>query len=460
MAPFDPHSFTDSSHPFVTHVALTLYFQFATSTINASALFSLPTPYSGPIYLDSRSLFIASVIDPQTLHPIPFSLSPVPDMIKGQNLTDTPAARLCYSARLNVPRQLLAVTSVRHIERRARILGEAAMACDDALWCAEGRVREVGPRTRVYAESVPAVLDAATRELAGTEEMIRQGERLFGPYEWERCDLPVLPPSFPFGGMENPRMVFFTPTVIKGDASGEQGFMTYAERRIVEVVQGEDRAALDIGIGWRGLHKEMKRLEDNVEFTKLKTKLEGVDPDDVLSRVPYEKGFLFLWHIEHQTEGTGIPPDAFEPASNIYTKIVSIAKEFKLGRMLREDEVADWQGKEWELYLENLPQSVEASMVEALDAHYRLAESKDYEVKVSFLLLAILSGCREYYSEVERTLKEVGRMKYIRPLYTALVQGSGKEEAKMLAKRVFVEARDCYHPIVQGVVDSILSKHL
>lgn len=83
--------------------------------------------------------------------------------------------------------------------------------------------REVGPRTRVYAESAAVeVLDAAALEFAGTEEMIKQGEKLFGSYEWERFDLLVLPPSFPYGGMENPRMVFLTPTVIKGDATGAQ----------------------------------------------------------------------------------------------------------------------------------------------------------------------------------------------------------------------------------------------
>lgn len=432
------------------------------------------------------------------------------------------------------------------------------MACDDSMWGAENRVveeflmeqpippylfafavgeigyREVGPRTRVYAESVPSVLDAAAQEFAGTEDMIRQGEKLFGPYDWERFDLLVLPPSFPYGGMENPRMVFLTPTVIKGDATGAQvvahelahswtgnlitnmnnehfwlneGFTTYAERRIVEVVQGEDRAALNIGIGWRGLNDEMERFKDNMEFTKLKTKQEGVDPDDVYSQVPYEKGFQFLWRIERQigrpafdeflkkyiatfkfqsidteifldflkvnipgiekdinlelwTEGTGIPPDALEPVSNIYSKIVSLANEFKNGRMPRDDEVADWGGQEWELYLENLPKSVEASQISALDARYRLAESKDYEVKVAFLQLAISSGCRDYFGEVEKTLKEVGRMKYLRPLFTHLVQGTGKEEEKLLAKRVFAEARDCYHPIAQGVVEAILSKYV
>lgn len=470
---------------------------------------------------------------------------------------DTPAARVKYAAKLNIPHQLSAVMAARHVERRPPLPSEVQGVCEDSLWCGDDRVveefvmeqpippylfafavgelgfREVGPRTRVYSEAVPGVLAAAAKEFAGTEEMIQVGERLFGPYDWERFDLLVLPPSFPYGGMENPRMVFLTPTVIKGDASGAQvvahelahswtgnlitnknndhfwlneGFTTYAERRIVEAVQGEDIAALNIGIGWRGLVEEMERFKDNMELTKLRTNQAGVDPDDVYSQVPYEKGFQFLWRIERQigrpafdeflkkyiatfkfqsidtdmflnflktnvagieneidlelwTEGTGIPPDAMEPVSNIYSKIVSLANEFKLGRMPREDEVADWKGQEWELYLENLPKSVEASQVTALDARYHLSESKDYEIRVAFLQLAISARCRDYYGVVEKTLKEVGRMKYLRPLYTTLVQGAGKEEEKVFARRVFTEACDCYHPIAQGVAEAILAKH-
>ncbi|GMY08683.1 leucine aminopeptidase [Fagus crenata] len=618
MAPIDPHSFTDSTDPLTTHIALSLYLDFPSSTIHASALFTLAHPHTGPFSLDTRSLKIHSVHDTQSHDAIPFSSSP-PDPIKGRHLTlsltnttsfiilystspsssalqwlsppqtfnktkpfvytqcqsiharsvfpcqDTPAARVTYTCNINIPRELSAVMSARHVDRRSptsidesAITDMFASLAPHAMWCTEGRVveefameqpvptylfafavgelgfREVGPRTRVYAEAGGYVLDDAAKEFAGTEEMIRQGERLFGPYDWERFDLLVLPPSFPYGGMENPRMVFLTPTVIKGDASGAQvvahelahswtgnlitnktndhfwlneGFTTYAERRIVEAVQGEDRAALNIGIGWRGLNEEMERFKDNMEFTKLKTNQEGVDPDEVYSQVPYEKGFQFLWRIERQigrpafdeflkkyintfkfksidtetfldflkanvpgiekdidlvlwTEGTGIPPDAYEPVSKIYTKIVSLAHEFKLGRMPREDEVADWQGMEWELYLENLPRSVEASQILSLDERYVLSESKDYEVKVAFLQLAVLSKCSNYYREVEKILKTVGRMKYLRPLYTALVQGTGKEEEKIFAKRVYSEARDCYHPIAQGVVESIFAKHL
>lgn len=97
--------------------------------------------------------------------------------------------------------------------------------------------------------------------------------------------------------------------------------------------------------------------------------------------------------------------------------------------------------------------------VSALDARYHLSESKDYEVKVAFLQLAISSQCSNYYIDVEKTLKGVGRMKYLRPLYTVLVQGSGREEEKIFAKRVFAEACASYHPIAQGVVEAILAKH-
>jgi leukotriene-A4 hydrolase len=96
----------------------------------------------------------------------------------------------------------------------------------------------------------------------------------------------------------------------------------------------------------------------------------------------------------------------------------------------------------------------------ALDARYRLSESKDYEVKVAFLQLAISSRCRDYYGEVEKTLKEVGRMSFLRLLYSGLVEGPGNEEEKILAKRVFAEARECYHPIAQGIVEAIFAKHV
>lgn len=300
MAPIDPHSFTDSSHPLTTHVSLSLYLDFTTSVIHGSALLSLSSPFSGDLSLDSRSISVTTILDPQTLSPLPYTVSQNPDPIKGTEIVvslagqsrllviystspsasalqwlsplqtfskthpyvytqcqvvharsifpcqDTPAARIRYDAVLNIPSSLSAVMSARRVRRRPPV-PEEAKHLDVSSWCAEDRVveefvmeqpipsylfafavgelgfRDVGPRTRVYAESAAVeVLDAAALEFAGTEEMIKQGEKLFGGYEWERFDLLVLPPSFPYGGMENPRMVFLTPTVIKGDATGAQ----------------------------------------------------------------------------------------------------------------------------------------------------------------------------------------------------------------------------------------------
>ncbi|KAK4403854.1 Leucine aminopeptidase [Sesamum angolense] len=489
MAPIDPHSYTDSTHPLTTHISLSFYFDFASSTILSSAVLSLAAPYSGAFTLDSRSLSISEVLDPATLTPplhsaarfprrhfgsIPHChpLQPLPVAIHARSIfpcQDTPAARIKYAAKLNIPRYLSAVMGAKHVCRRDPIPGECGGACDDSLWCGEGRVveefvmeqpippylfafavgelgfREVGPRTKVYSEAVPGVLDAAATEFAGTEEMIK------GDATGAQVVAHELAHSWTGNLITNKSNDHFWLN---------EGFTTYAERRIVEAVQGKERAVLNIGIGWKGLVEEMERFKDNMEFTKLKTNQQGVDPDDVYSQVPYEKGFQFLWRIERQigrpafdeflkkyiatfkfqsidtdtfldflkanvpgienhidlkvwTEGTGIPPDAMEPASDIYTKIVSLANEFKVGRMPNEDEVADWGGQEWELYLENLPKSVEASQVLALDARYKLSESKDYEVKVAFLQLAISSRCSNYYNEVEKTLKEVGRMKYL-----------------------------------------------
>lgn len=68
----------------------------------------------------------------------------------------------------------------------------------------------------------------------------------------------------------------------------------------MEAVQGEKRAELNIGIGWRGLNEDVERFKDNMEMTKLKNNQEGIDPDDMYSQIPYEKGFQFLLRIERQ----------------------------------------------------------------------------------------------------------------------------------------------------------------
>ena len=177
--------------------------------------------------------------------------------------------------------------------------------------------REIGPRTAVYAE--PPSIDAAAREFEDTEAMIAAVEELYGPYRWGRYDLLVLPPSFPFGGMENPLLTFATPTVIAGDKSLvslighelahswsgnlvtnatwsdfwlNEGFTVYVERRILEKVYGRERAEMEAVLGRRELEREMARLPESDRI--LHIDLAGRDPDDGVTLVPYEKGALLL----------------------------------------------------------------------------------------------------------------------------------------------------------------------
>ncbi len=190
-----------------------------------------------------------------------------------------------------------------------------------ALAVGDLKFRSLGQRTGVYAE--PGVLDAAAYEFADTESMLKKCEEIFGPYSWERYDLLILPPSFPFGGMENPRLSFITPTSIAGDRSLvslvahelahswsgnmvtnatwrdlwlNEGFTVYLESRIMEALYGEKRRAMEDVLGLQSLREELKTLP--AQDQELAIDLRGRDPDEVFSTVPYQKGRLFLVYLE------------------------------------------------------------------------------------------------------------------------------------------------------------------
>ncbi len=155
--------------------------------------------------------------------------------------------------------------------------------------------------------------------------MLTSAEALFGPYPWGRFDLLVLPPSFPYGGMENPRLTFLTPTLLTGDrslvnvvahelshswtgnlvsnATAEdfwlnEGFTVFAERRILEVLEGPEMVALHAAVGRQALDEAVANFRDRPELHPAAHPTPGVDPDDAFSQVPYEKGYLFLRALE------------------------------------------------------------------------------------------------------------------------------------------------------------------
>src|SRR6185436_5301334 len=243
-------------------------------------------------------------------------------------LQDLPSVRMTYDATVRTPRGLVAVMAAEMHQSAAGSgvfrfhMPQAIPSYLIALAIGDLTFKSLGPRSGIWAE--PSVLEAAAREFADTEQMIASTESIYGPYRWGRYDLLVMPPSFPFGGMENPRLTFASPTIIAGDKSLvslvahelahswsgnlvnnatwpdfwlNEGFTTYIERRIVERVYGQARADMEKVNGVRRLQDSRATLALPRDKT-LRPDFTGRDPDAAYSDVPYEQGALFLQFLE------------------------------------------------------------------------------------------------------------------------------------------------------------------
>jgi aminopeptidase N len=247
-------------------------------------------------------------------------------------LQDTPWIRSTYTATLRVPAGLVAVMAAESDAANRKGLKEFRFRMPQpipayllALAVGDLEFRAIGPRTGVWAE--PSLVAAAAAEFADAERMMTTAEALYGPYRWGRYDILMLPPSFPYGGMENPRLTFMTPTVIVGDKSLvsvlphelahswsgnlvtnatlrdgwlNEGFTTYLERRIMEAVYGTERAGLEWGVGLQDMRTALAELApDEAWRGGLAPDLAG-RPADEGSDVAYEKGALFLYQLERK----------------------------------------------------------------------------------------------------------------------------------------------------------------
>jgi leukotriene-A4 hydrolase len=584
MPRLDPHSCNDASQPEVSRLEWKARVDFASRVIEAEAVLELRAPGEGPLDLDTRDLAIEAVLA-EDGSPLAHAVAPAEPILgsrlrvelpKGTRrlrvryrtspsatalqwldpaqtrggkqpflfsqcqsiharsvvpLQDTPRVRIRYRAEVTIPKALRAVMAAGFVRRleggeQATEIYEMPQAIPPylfALAVGELASRDVGPRSRVWAE--PSVVEKAAWEFAGVDAMLRAAEKLFGPYEWERFDILTMPPSFPYGGMENPRLTFITPTLLAGDRSLvnvvahelahswtgnlvtnanadhfwlNEGFTVWAERRIQEALSGPEVASLHAALGRQHLDKAVAGFSDHPEWTKLRTDFSKVDPDDAYSEVPYEKGYLFLKAIE---EAVGRPAfdaflrqylDAFRFRSITTEDFVAFTEEHlpgalakvgakrwidepgvpagapasrsaklealqALGATLPSDEMAKgWTPTEWSLWLESLPHPSPREDCAEIDRRFALGKSGNYEVLVSWLTLAGGSGYEPAVPRIEEVLGQVGRMKYLKPLYTALAQN---EATRPVARRCYERLKGGYHPIGRQAIEGVLKRY-
>lgn len=453
---------------------------------------------------------------------------------------DSPGVRLTYEAVVRVPPGLQAVMSAEPPVPESPKGGPEAgpafrfrmpdpiPAYLIALAVGELEFRELGPSTGVWAE--PGVVERAAAEFQDTPRMLEAAERRFGPYRWKRYDILVLPPSFPFGGMENARLTFATPTVLAGDRSLvaliahelahswsgnlvscatwndfwlNEGFTTYLERRIVEDLFGAEVATMEEVLAYAGLQKAVEGMDERDQT--LVGHLDGRDPDDGISSVPYDKGALFLTRIEQLVgrdrfdgflrayfdrfafrslrtddfvaflreklgdaiaadaerfpldtwlRGPGLPADAPRARSERFERVDAASKRWQAGTLpLAELPWEGWTTLERVRFVRTLPATIEAGQLEALDRLFHISERANAEVVVPWLQVAIRAGYHGGDSRLQAFLRSVGRLRYVEPLYTALMATPpGAEHARALYR----EARAGYHPLTVDAVDRIV----
>ena len=588
----DTASFAEPEVARVTHVALDLALDFDAKSVSGTAVLDiLADDDADTVVLDSDGLEIASVTD-DAGNALPFTVgsevrgkgAPVtvtmgearkiaitytaPDaealqwlapeqtaggehpylLSQGQptlNRTwiptqDSPGIRQTWEARITAPEPLTVVMS-------GLIVGEPEDAGEGrrafrfemnkpvapyliAIAAGDIAFRELGPRTGVWTE--PSMLEEAAEELADTEAMVSAAEQLYGPYRWGRYDMIVLPPAFPYGGMENPVMTFLTPTFIAGDKSLtglvahelahswsgnlvtnanwsdswlNEGVTSYFENRIVEQIYGEKRAQQEAALSYASMEEALEENGMDAPITALHLPQGEAGPDGGTSGIIYDKGATFMrtvetivgrekfdawlrnWFDNHAFEPAtsamfladmrenlvqgdeelearlmldqwvyepGLPDNVAKPNPAAFAEVDAAAADYAEEGTVDPGAWSHWTSAERQRFLAKLPRELDDTQLAMLDSGLGLSGNGNNEELFLWIELALENRYEPAVPLAEKFLSRVGRTKFVRPLFAALMdQGSW---GRPIARRIYAETRSGYHSVTQGAVDRIV----
>jgi aminopeptidase N len=593
----DVHSYANPREARVTHVALDLQADFTDHVLAGTATLDIATaPGAKKIVLDTDHLTIKAVTDTSgnalpyqlgtsdpihgapltvqlgTAHTIVISYRTAPEaralqwlppeQTLGKKLPflfsqgepilnrswiptqDSPGIRQTWDATITVPEGMNVVMSgARNSPLGTLISGNRrayTFTMDKpvppyliALAIGDLRFKAISDNTGVWAE--PAMVDKAANEFADLPKFLDAAEKLYGPYRWDRYDLLILPPSFPYGGMENPMLTFVTPTAIAGDRSLvslaahelahswsgnlvtnatwndfwlNEGFTTYAEGRIMEAVYGKDREAMEQDLMWSDLQDTVKQLGGPTSpMTKLHVDIPASeDPDIGMTQIAYDKGAELLMTIEKavgrdtfdawlkgyfdrhafepQTSAgliadmratlfkddpqlpkkiglerwiyqPGVPADAIHVRSKAFEAVDAAARKFA-AKGDADAVPANMGTQETLRFLGDLPRDIDIGKLGTLDARFHWNDSGNSEIRFAWLELALAGHYPPAMKSAEAFLTSVGRLKFVAPLYTLLMQQDGW--GPPLARQIYAKARAGYHPVTQGAIDAIVGR--